>query len=208
MTARHALPAIAIALGLLLPTGARADAPRHVVSVRDAPGYYPAADPESLSEVIGRRTNAPAVTMRFVGGTRSLDDLGRAVSRALHHSDGDSLLELCITEQEFRGILWRELPQSRPAVGLTWLDAWKILFARLHAGRAHAIRDHGGHFSQFVRFETAPTVAKAIMQYRNFRLHQGLVLVARNELGQLERWTWLRAVAERKGRFKIYSTDD
>jgi hypothetical protein len=176
---------------------------RHVASVKDSPGYYPPADPESSSERTGRRLNAPRVGGPFKGGARSLDDLGRSVCRALHHGERDSLLGLCITDGEFRDILWREFPQSRPAVGLTWVDAWKILWARLHAGCMHALRDNGGHYCEFVRFE-----GDTIARYRNFRLHNRLVLVTRNDLGEVERQRWLRSVAERKGRFKIYSTDD
>ena len=38
--------------------------------------------------------------------------------------------------------------------------------------------------------------------------HGGLVLVARGDTGEIQRFTWLRAVAERKGVFKIYSMKD
>ena len=46
------------------------------------------------------------------------------------------------------------------------------------------------------------------MRYRNFSLHNHLVLVARDDEGRVQRWNWLRAAAERKGTFKIYSTQD
>ncbi len=184
------------------------EAPRRPVSVKDAPGYYPPSDPEANSEVTGRRENAPLVSLRFTSGTRTLEELGRTVCRYLHHSQTDSLTALCVTEREFREILWREFPQSRPAVGLTWLDAWKILWARLHAGIAHAVRDQGGHYYKFMRIEYAKTGRPPIMRYRNFRMHNGLIVVVQNDEGQVERWTWLRAAIERKGRFKIYSTDD
>ncbi len=46
------------------------------------------------------------------------------------------------------------------------------------------------------------------VRYRNFRLHNRLVLVARDGEGQIRRWKWLRSVAERRGAFKIYSTTD
>jgi len=192
------------AAGGSLAAPADTAARRHVPSVKDSPGYYPPADPESTSERIGRRLNAPRVSKRFHGGARSLDDLGRTVCRALHRSDRDSLLQLCITDDEFRDILWREFPQSRPAVGLEWVDAWRILYARLHAGCAHAERDLGGRGYEFVRFECADTTAR----YRNFKLHNRLTLVARDDRGQIQRWRWLRSVAERRGRFKIYSTED
>jgi hypothetical protein len=68
----------------------------------------------------------------------------------------------------------------------------------------HAMRDHGGHYYQFLRFEPAESVGV----YRNFKLHSRLVLVTKDDTGQIQKWTWLRAVAERKGKFKIYSTED
>lgn len=176
----------------------------HGVSIKDSPGYYSGVDPESMSVVIGRRLGAPATSKPFHGGTRSLDDLGRAICRALHRASADSLLALCITDDEFRDILWREFPQSRPAVGLEWDDAWKILYARLHAGCSHATRDYGGHVYEFLRFERTDTTAV----YRNFKLENGLILVVRDDEGQIQRWNWLRSAAGRNGRYKIYSTDD
>ena len=156
-----------------------------------------------MSVVIGHRLNAPLVSKRFQGGARTMNDLGRAVCRALQHSNADSLLGLCVRDDEFRDVLWREFPQSRPAVGLTWIDAWTILYARLHAGCMHALRDRGGHAYEFLRFDEDSTGV-----YKNFKLHGGLTLVVRDDAGRIQRWRWLRAVAERKGAFKIYSTED
>jgi len=201
-----ALALAGAAVAAAAPSGTARDtvAPRRVVSVKDSPGYYPPADPESASVRIGRRLNAPLVRKPFQGGARSLDDLGRAVCRAIHRGDRDSLLALCISDDEFREILWREFPQSRPAVGLEWEDAWRILYARLHAGCMHALRDQGGHWYEFLKFEAGDTTAV----YRNFRLHNKLALVVRDDAGQIQRWRWLRSVAEHGGRFKIYSTED
>ena len=174
------------------------------VSVKDSPGYYSVPDPESMSVVLGRRVNAPVVHTPFHGGARSMEELGKDVCWALHHSSSDSLLKLCVTDAEFKDILWREFPQSRPATGLQWDDAYKFLFARQHAGCAHAIRDYGGHYYQFLRFEPAESLGV----YKNFKLHSKLILVAKDDTGQIQEMRWLRAVAERKGRFKIYSTED
>jgi len=184
------------------PSGSAAPSRPH--SVRDSPGWYPNVDPESMSVVIGRRTNAPLVARRFQGGARSLDDLGRQVCRALHHENSDSLLQLCVAADEFRVVLWREFPQSRPATGLTWQDAWSALSMRLQGGCRGAVQDYGGSFYEFLRFERRDTTA----QYKNFRLHNGLILVVRNDQGAVERFDWLRSVAERKGVFKIYSVKD
>jgi hypothetical protein len=209
---RHRPACALAALGMMaaliaaVTSATRADAspqtaaPGRRASVRDSPGWYPPPpDPESVSVVVGRRLNAPAVSVPFLGGARSLDDLGRLVCRALHHSAADSLLALCVTESEFRDILWREFPQSRPATGLTWEDGWSSLAMRLMGGCRGAVSDY-----EFLRFERM----KPVDRYRNFKLHAGLVLVTRDETGQIQRFTWLRAVAERRGVFKIYSTTD
>lgn len=187
-----------------ISSAAPATTPAKPHSIKDSPGYVPANDPESLSVVVGRRLNAPVVSKPFKGGVKSLDQMGRAVCRALHHRDADSLAALCVSMDEFRDILWREFPQSRPATGLTWEDAWTILDARLGSGCRGAIQDWDGRYLEFLRFETTDTTAV----YKNFKLHNGLILVARDGLGEIQRFTWLRSVAERKGVFKIYSVQD
>jgi hypothetical protein len=173
-------------------------------SVKDSPGWYPNVDPESASVRIGRRTNAPVVSMPFKGGLKSLDDVGRTVCRLLAHNDRDSLYAICVVDSEFREIMWREFPQSRPATGLQWDDAWRVLTMRLQSGCSDAVGEFGGHYYQFLRFERSDTTAK----YKNFKLHNGLVLVVKNEQGETVKHGWLRSVVERKGRFKIYSVRD
>jgi hypothetical protein len=205
MSARRGVPASRARFLLLacLTTGLAAPAISRAVSVRDSPGWRPLVDPESSSVALGRRPNAPLVRKPFHGGAPGLPGLGRAILEDLHEARTDSLMALCVTDDEFRDILWREFPQSRPAVGLQWDDAWKILWARLHAGSTHAVRDYGGHHYDFVRFE-----CDSIMRYRNFRMYSRLTLVAKSDEGAVVRMTWLRGVVERDGRCKIYSTDD
>jgi hypothetical protein len=129
------------------PTGER-----HA-DIRLEPGYVPPNDPESSSVRIGRRDNAPYVKMPFAGGARSLEELGRKVCHALDYESADSLFSLTVQQDEFRYILWPEFPMSRPATGITWQDGWLFLYGRLHQGSAIAIREHGGHTYQFVRFD-------------------------------------------------------
>jgi hypothetical protein len=173
-------------------------------SVALEPGYYPPADPESSSDRIGRRLNAPLVSKRFAGGARSLDELGRQVCHALHVDVPESLLSLGVREDEFRDILWREFPQSRPATGAQWQDGWMFLWARLHGGSVSAMNEYGGHAYEFLRFERTDSTH----HFRNFNLIHGLVLVARDDEGNIQRFTWIRTAVERKGRYKIYSMKD
>jgi hypothetical protein len=172
--------------------------------LRDAPGYRPAADRDSASVRLGRRLDAPLVDLRFRDGARSLDDLGRRLVHAIHHTSADSLRRLCLTREEFAVVLWREFPESRPATGLTADDAWFLLDGRLRGGVSKILNELGGQHLEFLRWErTAP-----VRPYKNFRLHNGLVLVVRDEQGQEARLTHVRAVAERHGAFKLQSLRD
>ena len=175
----------------------------HVVSVRDSPGYVPLVDPESSSVALGRRPNAPLVKMRFTHGQPSLEALARAILHGVHHENQDTLFKLCVHSDEFRVILWPEFPNSRPVTGLRWEDAWNVLYGRLWGGVHIALRDYGGHAYQLVRVEVGGTET-----YKNFKLHDGIVMVVKDDEGQVQKWTWLRSVAERKGVFEIYSTTD
>jgi len=173
------------------------------LSVRDAPGYVPLRDPDSLDDVLGRRRNAPRVDMAFRGGARTLPGLGRAVCRALHTMAPDSMLELCVKSEEFRVILWPEFPQSRAATGLRWDDGWQILWGRLNGGSVASVREFGDHYWEFVKIEYV-----AVVPYRNFRLYNGITITAKNDEGRTESFTFIRSIAERGGRFKIYSMRD
>ncbi len=167
------------------------------------PGWYPPSDPESLSLVTGRRDAAP-VSMRFSGGGRSVDDLARAVLRALASGNADSLLSLCVTRKEFEVILWPEFPESRPVTGLTATDGWRTLGNRLVSGSRGAASDFGGQ-----RYELVGARALAgVTPYRNFKLHRGFVIDAKDSTGVVRRFDFIRSVAEREGVFKIYSTRD
>ena len=177
--------------------------PKRPPSVMDSPGYVPLVDPASTAVVVGRRLNAPLVGKRFRGGARSLDQLGRTVCRLLERSHRDSLTLLCVTDDEFRDILWREFPQSRPVTGLTWEDGWRVLNVRLLSGTSGAVHDHGGQPWEFLGI-----TADSVMAYKNFKLHSQITLTVRDDWGTIQRWRWLRGVVERKGAYKIYSTDD
>ena len=153
---------------------------------------------------IGRRLNAPVVGMRFSDGAKSLDDLGRQICWAVHHTSADSIRRLCITRAEFAEIMWREFPQSRPVTGLQVDDAWIYLEARLRGGVSRLLDELGGQHVTFLRWERADTTAV----YKNFRLHNGLRLVVSDEQGRERVVDGIRAVAERKGVFKIQSMKD
>lgn len=201
------LVAALFTLASFAPAAAPVRAPAHpgarAPSIRDSPGYIPLHDPDSLAEVLGRRPNAARVQMAFHGGARSLEELGQAVCHALHTGVPDSMLALCVKSDEFRVILWPEFPQSRPATGLRWGDAWVILWGRLNGGSVSSVREFEDHYREFIKLEYA-----AMVPYKNFRLYNGVRITAKNDEGRIEAFTFVRSIAERRGRFKIYSMRD
>jgi hypothetical protein len=172
-------------------------------SIKDSPNYHPPFDPESAAVLLGRRPHAPIVDTPFVGGMKSMDLLGLAICRAVHHQSLDSLMKLCVNSKEFREILWPEFPNSRPATGMTWDFAWMTTFSRLHGGCAQACRDYGGHVYQLISVR-----ADSAMQYKNFKLYSRIKMKVKSDEGDTLEWRWMRSVAVRKGRYKIYSTSD
>jgi len=172
-------------------------------SVRDSPGWTPASDPDSLDEILGYRRHARLVKMEFHGGAKSLDELGREVCAALHSGNPDSLLALSLKSDEFRVILWPEFPASRPATGLHWDEAWQMLWGHLNGGSVAAVREAEGHDYFLIGVQKTRT-----RQYKNFRLHEGITLTARDNEGTVRSFSFIRAIAERKGRFRIYSLRD
>jgi len=190
-------------VGVRPDSAPRGTARGHVGSVRDLPGYVPPVDPESASAVTGRRLNAPRVSKDFVGGARSLNDLGRRACRALQDRNWRTLDSLCVRSDEFRDILWREFPQSRPATGIRWQDAWFFVLTRNSRGCSIAVRDLGGRPYAFLSMK-----ADSTLQYRNFRFHTRITLMVRDAANDTLRMDWVRAVVERKGRFKFLSLKD
>ena len=178
-------------------------APAHLPSVKDSPGYVPLHDPDSLAETLGRRPNAPKVKMEFHGGARSMEALGEAVCHALHTNQPDSMLALCVRSDEFRVILWPEFPQSRPATGLRWDDAWLILWGRLNGGSVSSVREYEDHYYRFLSIQEGEVV-----KYNNFKLHNRITIQAKSYEGVIQSFTFIRSIAERKGRFQIYSMSD
>ena len=175
----------------------------HLVSVKDSPGYTPPVDPEANSEMIGRRLSATRVNKPFIGGAHSLDDFGRIATRLIQNQPRDSLEKLCVRFDEFRDVLWPEFPQSRPATGAHWQDAWFFQVTRNRKGCGLAMTDWGGHDYQYVGITCDST-----LQYRNFKLYSKLTIAVLPAGADTVRWDFVKAIVARRGRFKILSMRD
>jgi len=165
--------------------------------LEDSPGYYPPADPESLSVITGRR-DAPAVSMELSGGATSLEGLAGAFLAGLEHQDERALHALRVTRAEFETILWPEFPESRPITHIPVSEAWGFETAKSLAGASRAVGSFGGRHLAFLRVDYARTET-----FRNFDLLRDVRILIRDPRdGRAIGLAYVPSVVERHGRYK------
>lgn len=168
-----------------------------------SPGYYPPADPESSSVRLGRR-HAKAVRLPLTGGARSLTDLAQMLIAGLEARNEKALHMRRLTRGEFEVICWPEFPESRPITRITAQDAWELSDPTSQAGVSRALAAYGGRPLSLIRVRAATHEP-----FRNFVLHRGVVIDARDEqFGSIVSLTFAPSVVERKGRFKVLMYKD
>ena len=171
--------------------------------LEQSPGYVPPADPESMSVVTGRR-DAPLVAGEFAGGAPSAEALAQLVLDSFQNTNEMQLHEVRVTQSEFTRLLWREFPQSRPITNIQAGDAWSMISTSSLAGAGKAYGLYGGRKLDVVGIEKGN-----IMEYRNFNLWRDVVVRARDtETGEELRLDFMPAIAERHGRYKVFSYKD
>lgn len=203
MTAGTALLLTAAAVAFMAPpsqAGPKDTRPRS--PLEQSPGYHPPADPESMSVITGRR-RARAVDLSLAGGAKSLEDLARMLLAGLEARDERALHARRLTRPEFEVICWSEFPESRPITRITADDAWGLSDPTSAKGASRAISTHGGRPLAFVRVRAASRE-----RYRNFTLHRGFVIEAREESGEIVTLPFAPSVVERKGRYKVLMFKD
>lgn len=171
--------------------------------LEQSPGYFPPDDPESMSVITGRREARP-VTGEFTGGAPTFETLLQAVLVAIERGDEATLHALRVSRAEFERYLWPEFPQSRPITNIQAGDAWTFVQNGSLAGAGRAVGSYGGR-----RFTVLSVASSGALPYTNFTLWRDIVITARDESsGEIQTLRFLPAVAERRGRFKVFSYKD
>ena len=171
--------------------------------LEQSPGYFPPDDPESMSVITGRREARP-VTGEFTGGAPTFETLLQAVLVAIERGDEGTLHALRVARAEFERYLWPEFPQSRPITNIQAADAWSFVQSGSIAGASRALGSYGGR-----RLTIRSIASSGRLPYTNFTLWRDIVLTARDESsGEIQTLRFLPAVAERGGRFKVFSYKD
>ncbi len=127
-----------------------------------------------------------------------------AVLWAVRQSGLDSARRPSIGREESSRIPWRVFPRSRPATGPTADDAWGMSEHRFLAGVSGDVHERGGPSPRFRRIERYD----ATRHDPDFRLRNGIVIVAASESREEERQPLVHVVSEHAGRFEDPGTRD
>lgn len=136
--------------------------------------------------------------------TRTFDSpeaLANAVLTALAERDQATLLALPLSADEFRTLVWPELPSSRPEANLPVDYAWGDLSTKSRGHLAATLTRWGGTRLELVGLEfTGDTTA-----YTTFTVRRDPVVIVRAAGGEPQRLQLFGSILERDGRFKLFS---
>lgn len=131
----------------------------------------------------------------------SADAAVTAVLDALAAKDLAGLQALALSEQQFRAVVWPELPSSRPDVNLPFEYAWGTLHQNSRANLAMTVREHGGRRYRLQRVDPGQDSTK----YRTFAVHRNVAVVVTDEDGKERRLHLFGSMLERGQGWKIFS---
>jgi len=173
--------------------------PHYRSSLENTAGYALPYDPEWRSVVRGRREVGPT-NLQFHRGLVSLEALATSYLEGLGSQDVDMLFDLGVTPQEFKGILWPEFPQSRPFLRIPADEAWLFQLTHMNDDLASLYGRLGGVDRELVSVKVG-----SAMEFTNFRLLNDVTITAHEvDTGKIVT-LHLDAVAERNGRYKVYT---
>jgi len=127
--------------------------------------------------------------------------LARAVLDGIARKDGEGLLQLSVSKDEFEDLVWPTLPVSRPEVGMPLSYVWHDTFTKSRSYLAQTLDEFGGSRYELrgIEFGGPTTDRGAYTVSRQARL---LVM---DEQGQERRLRLFGSVIRQHGRSKIFS---
>jgi hypothetical protein len=154
-----------------------------------------------ITAVLAIGCEAAATPSPLAHAADSADALAREVLRAIERKDRTRLEQLAVSEEEFRALVWPQLPSSRPEVGLPIEYAWNDLQAKSRGYLHNTLATVGGQSFDLVDV----TFAGEATDYDTFRVHRRSVLEVRADSGETRRVRLFGSMIEHGGRVKVFS---
>ena len=121
--------------------------------------------------------------------------------QAVGAHDVDRLRQLAITEQEFRDVVWPDLPAAEPRTNLTVDYVWQDLHRKSESDLRQTLETYGRQANQFVKLSFRGETS----QYRHYLVHRDARLTVRDAGGTETTVPLFGSVFEQDGRFKVFS---
>lgn len=110
----------------------------------------------------------PAESLQLSGAAGSLDRLVERIETGLEAGDLAGLLQLMVTEDEYRRILYPAFPASRPPISADFATIWVLHYPDAYRGLKRLLRKYEGRDLEIlaVRFD------RPDQDFVNFVLHE------------------------------------
>lgn len=110
----------------------------------------------------------PPESLRLTGAAGSLEELLERVETGLETGHTEGLLELMVTADEYRRILYPAFPASRPPISAEFATIWVLHYPDAYRGLRRLLRTYEGHDLEIlaIRFD------RPDQDFVNFVLHE------------------------------------
>jgi hypothetical protein len=141
--------------------------------------------------------NTPSLENTF----ESPEEVSRAVLAALEAGDYETLRSYALSEDEFRLVVWPELPASRPERNVPRHYVWTDLNQKSTNRLRGLVVNRGGQ-----RYELRQVGFKGeTTRYETFNVHRDSIMVIQSEQGRVATVQFFGSMIERDGRYKLFS---
>lgn len=126
--------------------------------------------------------------------------LAVAVLEAIAAKDRGRLEALVLSEAEFRGLVWSELPAARPERNLPFSYVWGDLHQKSQLSLSSMLARHGGQHYVLERVTFA-----SVTDYPSYRVHRDATFHVRNSAGESMPLRICGSMLEKAGDWKVFS---
>ena len=125
----------------------------------------------------------------------------RAVLEAVSRNDGEALLRMAVSKDEFEDVVWPTLPVSRPEVGMPMDYVWQDTSTKSRGFLAETLQTYGGQRFELVGIEfRGETTNRA-----GYQISRKSRLRVRDASGQEQTVRLFGSMIRQNGRSKVYS---
>jgi len=144
---------------------------------------------------------APPPAVPYTGLQPTKEAAAQAVVDGLAARDVNRLIELAVTDSEFRENIWPALPASDPEVGMPVEYVWADTNVKSRGRLARTLEEHGGRrlTVEAVRFAGRPT------RYDGFTVHPDTRVTVREDGGLASELRLFGSMVETPDGWKVYS---